>query len=45
LQWVIERYIKNTPRKGYVKDLRIKVGEIPHKLKTKVKVKDPRTYL
>lgn len=45
LIWVVERYIKNTPRKGYVKDLRIKVGEIPHKLRTKVGAKDSRVYV
>lgn len=45
LLWVIERYIKNTPRKGYVKDLRIKVCEMPHKFKTKVGAKDLRVYI
>jgi hypothetical protein len=45
LVWVIERYIKNTPRKGYVKDLRVKVCEMPHKLKSKIKAKDPRVYI
>jgi len=45
LIWIVERYIKNTPRKGYVKDLRIKVGELPHKLKPKIKTKDPRVYI
>ena len=41
----IERYIKNTPRKGYVKNLRIKVCEMPHKLKSKLRAKDSRVYI
>ncbi len=42
---VIERYIKNTPRKGYVKELRIMICELPHKLKPKLKLKDTRVYI
>lgn len=45
LTWVVRRYIKNTPRKGYVKDLRIKIGEIPHKLRGKIKPHDQRVYI
>lgn len=42
---VIERYIKNTPRKGYVKDLRIKICKISHKLRRKLKAKDESVYI
>lgn len=45
LIWVVERHIKNTPRKGYVKDLRVKVCEMPHKLKSKIKAKGPKVYI
>lgn len=45
LIWIVDRYIKNTPRKGYVKDLTIRVCDIPHKLKTKVEAKDVRVYI
>lgn len=45
LTYVVERFIKNTPRKGYVKDLRIKVCLLPHKLKSKVGAKDLRVYV
>lgn len=42
---VVERYIKNTPRKGYVKDLRVKLCDLSHKLKPKLKLKDTRVYV
>ncbi len=42
---IVDRYIKNTPRKGYVKDLRIKLCDVPHKLKGKLKIKDERVYI
>lgn len=32
----VDCYIKNTPRKGYVKDLKINICEIPNKLKISV---------
>ena len=41
----VGRYIKNTPRKGFVKDLRIKVCDIPHKLRGRLKIKDERVYI
>lgn len=45
LNYTIERYIKDTPRKGYVKDLRIKVCMLPHKLKSKTGAEDLRVYV
>lgn len=44
LIWIIERYIKDTPRKGYVKDLRIKVGFFSKKHKTRIGATDLRVY-
>jgi len=41
----VDRHIRNTPRKGYVKDLRIKICDFPHKLKGKLKIKDKRVYI
>lgn len=45
LHLVIQRHIKGTPKKGYVKDLRIKICDIPHRVKSKIKVKDERVYI
>jgi hypothetical protein len=45
IEEVVSRYIKDTPRKGYVKDLRVKVCDIPRKLKGKLKVADKRVYV
>jgi hypothetical protein len=42
---IVGKYIKNTPRKGYVKDLRIKICDVPHKLKRKLKITDERVYI
>ncbi len=45
LDKVVERFIKNTPRKSYVKDLRINIGKIPQKLKSKVKATSLNVYV
>lgn len=45
LDKVIERFIKNTPRKGYVKDLRINVGSITQKVKSKIKASNLKVYI
>jgi len=42
---VIERNIKNTPRKGYVKALRINVGSITQRLKSKIKALNLNVYV
>lgn len=45
LKKIVDRYIRNTPRKGFVKDLRIKICEFSHKFKGKLKLKDRRVYI
>lgn len=42
---LVNRHIRNTPAKGYVKNLRIKICEFPHKFKGKLKIKDKRVYI
>lgn len=41
----IERFIKNTPRKGYVKELRIKISKLPKRFKSKTEAQDLRVYI
>ena len=45
LDKVIDRFIKNTPRKGYVKDLRINVGNLAQKVKSKIKPPNLKVYV
>lgn len=45
LDKIVDRFIKNTPRKGYVKDLRIKICQITHKLKSRIKAKSLNVYI